>query len=91
MDVWIAVLTLRTYIFKLSFLSLPLNTTPMRMKKTILLALLSLFAVNLASAQAKHTTMLETTRDTLHPEIIEDLLGGVYKHFNHPTSLYGIP
>ena len=58
----------------------------MRMKKTILLALLSLFAVNLASAQIKHTTMLETTRDTLYPEIVIDLYGGIYTHFTHPST-----
>ena len=58
----------------------------MRMKKTILLALLSLFAVNLAQAQTKHTTMLETSRDTLYPEIVEDLLGGVYVHIQHPET-----
>ena len=56
------------------------------MKKTILLALLALFAVNLASAQTKHTTMLESTRDTLYPEIVEDLLGGVYVHIQHPET-----
>ena len=33
------------------------------MKKTILLALLSLFAINLASAQTKQPTMVESTRD----------------------------
>ena len=56
----------------------------MKMKKTILLALLSLFAVNLAQAQIKHTTMLETTRDTLHPEIVIDLWVS-YQHLSHPT------
>ena len=54
------------------------------MKKTILLALLALFAVNLASAQIKHTTMLETSRDTLHPEIVIDLWVS-YQHLSHPT------
>ena len=58
----------------------------MKMKKTILLALLALFAANLASAQIKHTTMLETSRDTLYPEIVEDLLGGVYVHIQHPET-----
>ena len=58
----------------------------MTMKKHILLALLSLFAVNLAQAQTKHTTMLETTRDTLYPEIVIDLYGGLYTHFTHPSS-----
>ncbi|MBR6334390.1 MAG: T9SS type A sorting domain-containing protein [Bacteroidales bacterium] len=53
------------------------------MKKTILLALLVLFAVNLASAQTKHTTMLETTRDTLYPEIIVEWDGDT-THFSHP-------
>ncbi len=57
----------------------------MKMKKTILLALLSLFAVNLASAQTKHTTMLETTRDTLHPEIVRDNWDW-YGHFQHPAT-----
>ena len=37
-------------------------------------------------AQTKHPTMLETTRDTLHPEIVEDLLGGVYIHIQHPET-----
>ena len=55
----------------------------MKMKKTILLALLVLFAVNLASAQTKHTTMLETTRDTLYPEIIVEWDGDT-THFSHP-------
>ena len=58
----------------------------MTMKKTILLALLSLFAVNLASARTKHTTMLEATRDTLHPEIVEYLGFGEYLHFQHPST-----
>ena len=58
----------------------------MIMKKTILLALLALFAANLAQAQTKHTTMLEATRDTLYPEIVEDLLGGVYVHIQHPET-----
>ena len=57
----------------------------MKMKKTILLALLSLFAVNLASAQTKHTTMLETTRDTLHPEIVRDNWSW-YGHYQHPAT-----
>jgi hypothetical protein len=57
----------------------------MKMKKTILLALLSLFAVNLASAQTKHTTMLETNRDTLYPEIVIDNWGW-YEHFQHPAT-----
>ena len=56
----------------------------MKMKKTILLALLALFVVNLASAQIKHTTMLETSRDTLHPEIVIDLWVS-YQHLSHPT------
>ena len=56
------------------------------MKKSILLALLSLFAINLAQAQTKHTTMLETTRDTLYPEIVIDNLGGHYQHFTHPET-----
>ena len=55
----------------------------MKMKKTILLALLSLFAINLAQAQIKHTTMLETTRDTLYPEIIVEWDGDT-THFSHP-------
>ncbi len=58
----------------------------MIMKKTILLALLAIFAVNLASAQTKHTTMLETTRDTLYPEIVVDLFTGEYVHFQHPAT-----
>lgn len=37
-----------------------------------------------AHAQLKPPTLPETTRDTLYPEIVEDLLGGVYKHFQHP-------
>ena len=57
----------------------------MKMKKTILLALLSLFAINLASAQIKHTTMLEATRDTLHPEIVVDNWTW-YGHFQHPAT-----
>ena len=58
----------------------------MKMKKTILLALLSLFAINLASAQTKHNTLPETSRDTLHPEIVIDLYGGIYTHFTHPST-----
>ncbi len=57
----------------------------MTMKKTILLALLALFAVNLASAQIKHTTMLETTRDTLFPEIVRDNWSW-YGHYQHPAT-----
>lgn len=37
-------------------------------------------------AQTKHTTMLETTRDTLYPEIVIDNLGGDYVHFAHPET-----
>ena len=37
-------------------------------------------------AQTKHTTMLETTRDTLYPEIVIDNLGGYYQHFTHPET-----
>ncbi len=36
-------------------------------------------------AQTKHTTMLETTRDTLYPEIVIDNWGW-YEHFQHPAT-----
>ena len=57
----------------------------MTMKKHILLALLAFFAVNLACAQVKHTTMLETTRDTLYPEIVKNN-GNWFEHFQHPAT-----
>ena len=57
----------------------------MTMKKHIPLALLALFAANLAYAQTKHTTMLETTRDTLYPEIVKDNWDW-YEHFQHPAT-----
>ncbi len=58
----------------------------MKMRKTILLALLALFAVNLASAQNKQPTMVESTRDVLHPEIINDYGAGNYGHYQHPAT-----
>ena len=58
----------------------------MIMKKTVLLALLSLFAVNLASAQNKQPTMVDSTRDVLHPEIINDYGAGYYGHYQHPAT-----
>ncbi len=58
----------------------------MRKKKTILLALLSFFAVNLAQAQTKHTTMLESTKDTLYPEIVLDFGWPDIEYFQHPAT-----
>jgi hypothetical protein len=58
----------------------------MKMKKHILLALLSLLAVNFAQAQTKHTTMVESTRDILYPEIVIENGGGHYEHFQHPAT-----
>ena len=55
------------------------------MKKHILLALLSLFAVNLASAQNKQPAMVESTRDVLHPEIYQNWAGFVM-HYQHPAT-----
>ena len=57
----------------------------MKMKKSILLALLSLFAVNFAQAQTKHTTMVESTRDILYPEIYQNWAGFVM-HYQHPAT-----
>ena len=61
----------------------------MTMKKHILLALLAFFAVNLACAQVKHTTMLETTRDTLYPEIVKTN-GKSMKSFFHLEEILQI-
>ena len=58
----------------------------MKMKKTILLALLSLFAVNFAQAQTKQPTMVESTRDVLYPEIINDYGAGYYGYYQHPAT-----
>ena len=55
------------------------------MKKTILLALLALFTVTFAMAQIKQPTMVETTRDTLHPEIYQNWAGYV-AHYPHPAT-----
>ena len=57
----------------------------MKMKKTILLALLSLFAVNFAQAQTKQPTMVESTRDILYPEIYQNWAGFVM-HYQHPAT-----
>ena len=55
----------------------------MKMRKTILLALLALFAANLASAQNKQPTMVESTRDILYPEICQPW--GDTTYFSHPS------
>ena len=55
------------------------------MKKTILLALLSLFAVNFAQAQTKQPAMVESTRDILYPEIYQNWAGFVM-HYQHPAT-----
>ena len=57
----------------------------MKMKKSILLALLSLFAVNFAQAQTKQPTMVESTRDILYPEIYQNWAGFVM-HYQHPAT-----
>ncbi len=58
----------------------------MKMKKTILLALLALFTVTFAKAQSKPPTLPEATRDTLYPEIVEYLGFGEFLHFLHPAT-----
>ena len=55
------------------------------MKKTILLALLSLLAVNFAQAQTKQPAMVESTRDILYPEIYQNWAGFVM-HYQHPAT-----
>jgi len=55
------------------------------MKKLIILLVALLFSAT-TYAQTKHATMLETTRDTLYPEIVIDNLGGYYQHFTHPET-----
>ena len=57
----------------------------MKMKKSILLALLSLFAVNFAQAQTKQPAMVESTRDILYPEIYQNWAGFVM-HYQHPAT-----
>ncbi len=57
----------------------------MIMKKTILLALLSLLAVNFAQAQTKQPAMVESTRDILYPEIYQNWAGFVM-HYQHPAT-----
>ncbi len=54
------------------------------MKKLIILLVAVLFSAT-TYAQTKHTTMLETTRDTLYPEIVIDNWGW-YEHFQHPAT-----
>lgn len=54
------------------------------MKKLIILLVAVLFSAT-TYAQTKHTTMLETTRDTLHPEIVRDNWSW-YGHYQHPAT-----
>ena len=54
-------------------------------KRYLLLALLALFTVTFAMAQIKQPTMVETTRDTLHPEIYQNWAGYV-AHYPHPAT-----
>lgn len=56
------------------------------MKKLTLIVLLSLFFVAIAGAQNKQPTMVESTRDTLYPEIVIENGGGHYEHFQHPAT-----
>ena len=54
------------------------------MKKLIILLVAVLFSAT-TYAQTKHTTMLEATHDTLHPEIVVDNWTW-YGHFQHPAT-----
>lgn len=54
------------------------------MKRLIILLVALLFSAT-TYAQTKHITMLETSRDTLHPEIVIDNWGW-YEHFQHPAT-----
>jgi len=54
-------------------------------KKLTLIVLLSLFFVAMAGAQDKQPTMVESTRDTLYPEIYQNWAGFVM-HYQHPAT-----
>ena len=55
------------------------------MKRLIILLVAIIFSAT-TYAQTKHTTMLETTYDTLHPEIVVYLGFGEFLHFQHPST-----
>ena len=54
------------------------------MKRLIILLVAIIFSAT-TYAQTKHTTMLETTRDTLYPEIVVDNWNW-YEHLQHPAT-----
>lgn len=54
-------------------------------KKFLLLTLLALFTMSLAKAQIKQPIMVETSRDTLHPEIYQNWAGYV-AHYPRPAT-----
>ena len=53
-------------------------------KRLTIIALLSLF-VTMVCAQTKQPTMVDATRDTLYPEIIQSTAGYI-EHYQHPVT-----
>lgn len=47
---------------------------------------MAVLLIAISFAQTKPPTLPETTRDTLYPEIVIDLYGGLYTHFTHPAT-----
>lgn len=47
---------------------------------------MAILFIAIANAQTKAPTLVEVSRDTLHPEIVIDLYGGLYTHFTHPAT-----
>lgn len=56
------------------------------MKKKLTLIVMAVLLIASANAQIKAPTLVEVNHDSLHPEIVEDLLGGVYVHIQHPET-----